>query len=819
MSIEKSLIRRAQPHMLRHRVDEAIQYEVSKGCVDGMSVVPVPIEPPYAPLGAFTRAMATPPSPNASDATWNEKALTRFRVWISPDERFEWHRSEMFLKQLATLRHRVIFQIAGNRDAIEVGLVCHADDATMVAVAFEAQFGLCEVTLVDGDPISTAGERLWHHSKFYDFLPLPPYSHKFTTYDELHVSPFGALLTAIHNVDRSTLGFYQCVFEPVRPDHDWHENVAILLDIEYVLKLQSSPTGALRTMQQAPSGDLRQMARDVEVKAHNDKPFFAVAVRVGVLGSTNADDPSLRVLASALNVIQHGGRPLRHISHLDYLERLHPSRIREMICCGQTFRHGFIANSKELAGFVHVFPASVLEPRDVPVETLPTLRPRGDMPASGTRIGICRYAGRNAWVCISRDDRNRGVHIISVPGHGKTTLMQRMCIQDMEDGIGTMFIDSHGDGIRKLMARIKPTHCQNVTYFNPGDPEWIPLWNPLRLPPGGDPHRLADDLVAAIKRVSEGWGDRLEHILRCAVIGVLHLPDSCFMDLYNLLRRDSDESKLLRNRIIDTVPDELVRKFFREDYLRDYVKSDLQAPKHKLSKLVSAGSLSLMLSQPESLIDIPDTMAAGRHLLVDLSDLGADNRDIIGSFIVTEVLMAALARSKCMIDDLKPFAIYIDDAYQYVSAEAIEDIIAQTRKFRVHLCLAHQYLRQFETSRVDALSSMGSTIMGRLDKSDSYFFANTLQGKVDPEEIMALDHHEMIARLGTDIVRIKTLDLPDAEGDGRLIVEESRQRCYRRAAEVRQAIARGHSQSAEAFAPLDRSGPVFSEQDLAFDTW
>lgn len=36
-----------------------------------------------------------------------------------------------------------------------------------------------------------------------------------------------------------------------------------------------------------PSGDLRHMATNTETKAHNDKPFFAAALRVAVIG---ADD-------------------------------------------------------------------------------------------------------------------------------------------------------------------------------------------------------------------------------------------------------------------------------------------------------------------------------------------------------------------------------------------------------------------------------------------------------------------------------------------------------------------------------------------------
>ena len=41
----------------------------------------------------------------------------------------------------------------------------------------------------------------------------------------------------------------------------------------------------VRYAQQAPSGDLKQMAFQVETKAHADKPFYAAAVRLALVGA------------------------------------------------------------------------------------------------------------------------------------------------------------------------------------------------------------------------------------------------------------------------------------------------------------------------------------------------------------------------------------------------------------------------------------------------------------------------------------------------------------------------------------------------------
>jgi hypothetical protein len=268
----------------------------------------------------------------------------------------------------------------------------------------------------------------------------------------------------MRNVRPPALAFYQCVFQPVHAEHNWHQNVALLLDVEYVFKLSSGPSASSRVAQQTPSGDLRQMARDVEGKAHNDKPFFAATVRVGFIGPESLGDEWLKVLGIAINVIQHGGRPLRHVSHAEYARRLSCEQIRDMILCGRTHRSGFIVNSKELTGLVHIPAAGILKPREIPAEVLPSIPLRGDRLAEGTVIGVCRYAGRDLNVCISDRVRRLSTHLVANHGMGKSILEGNMFLQDIERH-GAMFMDAHGDAIKDILPRIKRDFWHRTVYF------------------------------------------------------------------------------------------------------------------------------------------------------------------------------------------------------------------------------------------------------------------------------------------------------------------------------------------------------------------
>jgi hypothetical protein len=166
----------------------------------------------------------------------------------------------------------------------------------------------------------------------------------------------------------------------------------------------------------------------------------------------------------------------------------------------------------------------------------------------------------------------------------------------------------------------------------------------------------------------------------------------------------------------------------------------------------------------------------------------------LGSFILSLFHLAALGRSQTAIENRKQFHIYADEAHRFLT-DAIEDLIAETRKFGVSLTLAHHYLSQFSTKKVDALSSVGTTIIMNVDTKDARRLAKDLQELVHYEDLIKLKVGEAIARIGTDIVRFKTpgpLQIPDYHFK-EAIIERSRRLYYKPLRVVREFICKKDS--------------------------
>ena len=118
-------------------------------------------------------------------------------------------------------------------------------------------------------------------------------------------------------------------------------------------------------------------------------------------------------------------------------------------------------------------------------------------------------------------------------------------------------------------------------------------------------------------------------------------------------------------------------------------------------------------------------------------------------------------------------------------------MIAENRKFAVSLTLAHQYLEQFNKATRDAILTAGSTVVFNVDLNDAHYLVKDLRELVEPNDIANFGIGEAVARIGTDIVKIKTKDkLPvPALNYRQQIIDHSHQHYYKPIQTVKEQIA------------------------------
>ena len=92
---------------------------------------------------------------------------------------------------------------------------------------------------------------------------------------------------------------------------------------------------------------------------------------------------------------------------------------------------------------------------------------------------------------------------------------------------------------------------------------------------------------------------------------------------------------------------------------------------------------------------------------------------LLGMLIIAKIQMAAMARVDTPEDQRKDFYLYIDE-FQNFSTPSISTILAEARKYRLCLTVAHQFIAQLKEPIRDAVfGNVGTTVAFRVGPFDA----------------------------------------------------------------------------------------------------
>ena len=367
---------------------------------------------------------------------------------------------------------------------------------------------------------------------------------------------------------------------------------------------------------------------------------------------------------------------------------------------------------------------------------------------------------------IKREDRFSHVYVIGKTGTGKSTLLEGMALQDLENGNGLALIDPHGDLAARIAARVPPGRQGDVVYLNAADPEQPWGYNPLRHVSSQYIALAASGLMEVFKKMwPDAWGVRMEHILRNVLMALLEQPVAT---LHDILRVLSDRQ--FRRGIAQSLHNEPVRRFLETEFEKfsfSYRSDGIAPIQNKVGAFLADPMLDRILTAPEREVRVRQIMDEGRVLIANLAKgrIGDDSSSLLGGLLVTTIGLAAYTRANMPLADRRDFFVYIDE-FQSFTTLALANMLSELRKYRVGFTIAHQYLHQLEPAiRHAVLGNAGTIISFRLGAEDAPLVSRELQERFSDIDLAQLSNHNVYLKLmidGTPSLPFSARTLPAA---------------------------------------------------------
>src|SRR3989338_8382998 len=309
---------------------------------------------------------------------------------------------------------------------------------------------------------------------------------------------------------------------------------------------------------------------------------------------------------------------------------------------------------------------------------------------------------------IRGDDRGKHIYVIGKTGMGKSTMLENMAIQDIKNGEGIAFIDPHGATAEKLLDFVPQNRIKDVVYFAPFDTDFPIGFN-----------------------VMEDVGFDKRHLVVSGLMGALN----------RMLT-----NKTFRSAVMEKVTDPLVRSFWLEEFaaFKDtYTREATPAIQNKIGQFTANPLIRNIVGQSKSTFDLRQIMDEKKIFIVNLSKgrMGETNASLLGSMLVVKIYLAAMSRAAeptARMARLPRFYFYVDE-FQSMMNEAFADILSESRKYKLALTLANQYIEQMEENVRDAVfGNVGSLIVFRVGPFDAEVLNTVFEPTFTVEDLVGL---------------------------------------------------------------------------------
>ena len=372
-------------------------------------------------------------------------------------------------------------------------------------------------------------------------------------------------------------------------------------------------------------------------------------------------------------------------------------------------------------------------------------------------IGINNFLGTRKPFYLPIEARRRHMYVVGQTGTGKSSILQSMIIDDIKAGRGVGLIDPHGDLLDYILPRIPEDRLKDVVLIDPSVKNYVVGVNILENQSVKQQSFIIQELLSMARSLFDPnyrhgiTGPMFEDTVRIALISLMNYSDTVpsFLEFPLFFYNKSFRRKVLnelKNRKDKLMLGQLLSMSVQSvENMRDY--GDFTSyVLSKYGRIIYDEHLRDILCQESSTISFEEIINNEKILLVNLNRalLGKLSAEMLGMFILTKIQAAAMNRTGIPENRRKDFYLYVDE-FQNSATDNFAEIFSESRKYRLNLILANQYVDQIPADIRDAIfGNVGTMVSLRVGMKDAKWLITQYEPVFTVEDLVTLPNWQAV---------------------------------------------------------------------------
>jgi hypothetical protein len=313
---------------------------------------------------------------------------------------------------------------------------------------------------------------------------------------------------------------------------------------------------------------------------------------------------------------------------------------------------------------------------------------------------------------ITDEQRYEHMHVVGGSGHGKTQLLQRLILHDLqrEQPPALIIIDSQGEMLRKIqwlsLFSEEGRLADRIVVIDPEDVDYPPALNMFDMKPA----RLERYSQAINEQIEASVIETFNYVFGALAAELTSRQNTTFAFVTKLMLRIPGATvhtlrELFEDNAtsIDGSPfanhirrlDPTSQAYFENQFFTRAYSQTKQQIARRLYSVLQVPAFQRMFASKTNRLDMFEALQSGSVILVNTSKalLKTDASALFGRYMIARVISAAFERIALPAGKRNPAFLVVDEAAEYFD-ENLETMLSQARKFNVGVLFAHQHLDQ-----------------------------------------------------------------------------------------------------------------------------